>query len=67
MADIINTVFPVYQGLLPLPYKLPFSPGAGINEIHPVGTEAGDLAPGVGLAIEVKASNLGSQTLTTRP
>lgn len=59
MANIINTVFPVYQGFdsLPAEVKPPFSPGPGINEFQPV-TDAGNNAPGFGLAIEVKASNL---------
>jgi hypothetical protein len=60
--DIINTVFPVFQGFPSTVGKPPFSPGAGINEAHPVGTEAGDLAPGAGVPIDVKTSNL-----TTRP
>jgi hypothetical protein len=44
------------------PGREAFSPGPGINNLHPVGTEAGNLAPGNGLAIDVKASNL-----TARP
>lgn len=52
--NIINTVFPVNQGFdsLAAEVKPPFSPGAGIDNVHPVGVEAGDVAPGVGLAAE---------------
>ena len=53
-GNIINTVFPVTQGFdsVPTEVRPPFSPGAGINETHPVGVEAGDLAPGVGVAVD---------------
>jgi hypothetical protein len=51
--NIINTVFPVRQGFDTVPTEVhpPFSPGAGINEVHPVGVEAGSVAPGLGTAI----------------
>lgn len=50
--NIINTVFPVNQGFdsVPTEVRPPFSPGPGVGEIHPVGVEAGDVAPGVGTA-----------------
>jgi len=55
--NIINTVFPVRQGFdsVPREVKPPFSPGAGINEVHPVGIEANAGAPGVGTAVNVPA------------
>jgi hypothetical protein len=55
--NIINTVFPVYQGFdsVPTEVKQPSSPGPGINEVHPVGVEAGDVAPGIGTAANVPA------------
>jgi hypothetical protein len=64
MPNIINTVFPVVQGFdsVPAEVRPPKSPGAGINEVHPVGVEAQDLAPGIGVATEVRASNI-----VTRP
>jgi hypothetical protein len=51
--NIINPVFPNLQGFdsVPTEVRPPSSPGAGINETHPVGVEAGDLAPGVGTAV----------------
>jgi hypothetical protein len=54
MPSIINTIFPVRQGFdtVPAEVRPPFSPGASINEVHPVGVEAGDVAPGVGIAVE---------------
>ena len=54
MPSIINTIFPVNQGFdtVPTEVRPPFSPGPGIDEIHPVGVEAGDFAPGVGVAVE---------------
>ena len=54
MPSIINTIFPVNQGFdtVPAEVRPPFSPGAGINEVHPVGVEAGNVAPGVGVAVE---------------
>jgi hypothetical protein len=55
--NIINTVFPVYQGFdsVPTEVRPPLSPGAGINEVHPAGVEAGTAAPGVGTALNVPA------------
>ena len=55
--NIINTVFPVRQGFdsVPAEVRPPFSPGAGINEVHPVGVEANAGAPGVGTAVNVPA------------
>jgi hypothetical protein len=54
MPSIINTIFPVNQGFdtVPVEVRPPFSPGPGINEIHPVGVEAGNVAPGVGVAVD---------------
>ena len=50
--NIINTIFPVRQGFdsVPTEVRPPFSPGPGVNEVHPVGVEAGDVAPGLGTA-----------------
>lgn len=55
--NIINTVFPVLQGFDSVPQEVrpPFSPGAGIGEVHPVGVEANAAAPGVGTAVNVPA------------
>ena len=52
--NIINTIFPVNQGFDTVPVEVhpPFSPGPGINEVHPVGVEAGDVAPGLGTALD---------------
>jgi hypothetical protein len=60
MPNIINTVFPVTQGFdsVAKDARPSFSPGAGINEVHPVGVEAQELAPGLGVTTEIKASNL---------
>jgi hypothetical protein len=57
--NIINTVFPVNQGFdsVPTEVRPPFSPGPGINEVHPVGVEAGDVAPGLGTAANNPAKN----------
>ena len=54
MPSIINTIFPVNQGFdtVPTEVRPPFSPGAGIDNVHPVGVEAGDIAPGGGVAVE---------------
>jgi hypothetical protein len=54
MPSIINTIFPVRQGFdtVPTEVRPPFSPGAGINEVHPVGVEASNVAPGVGVTVE---------------
>lgn len=59
-GNIINTVFPVYQGFDSVPATVapPYSPGAGENEVHPAGEEGNVLAPGRGLPTEVRASNL---------
>jgi len=56
-TSVINTIFPVYQGLdgLPVEVKDPYSPGPGVNNAHPVGVEAGDVAPGLGVASESPA------------
>lgn len=63
-GNIIDIVFPVVQGegSVPKEVRPPQSPGAGVNEVHPVGTEAQTLAPGVGVPTEVRASNI-----VTRP
>ena len=37
---------------MPTEVRPPFSPGPGINEVHPVGVEAGDVAPGLGTAFD---------------
>ena len=52
--NIINTVFPVNQGFdsVPTEVRPPFSPGPGVRNTHPVGVEAGDVAPGVGTAVD---------------
>jgi hypothetical protein len=52
--NIINTVFPVYQGFdsVPTEVRPPFSPGPGVKNTHPVGVEAGDVAPGLGTAAD---------------
>ncbi len=66
--NIINTVFPVNQGFdsVPTEVRPPFSPGAGINEVHPVGVEAGDAAPGLGVAFE-KPSEKGTPASVSAP
>lgn len=58
--NIVNTVFPVYQGFDSVPATVapPYSPGPGTSEVHPAGVQANDLAPGVGLPTEVRASTL---------
>ena len=50
--NIINPVFPNTQGFdsVPTEVRPPFSPGAGVNNTHPVGVEAGSVAPGLGTA-----------------
>jgi hypothetical protein len=50
--NIINTIFPVRQGFdsVPTEVRPPFSPGPGVSEVHPVGVEAGSVAPGLGTA-----------------
>ena len=52
----INTVFPVNQGFGGVPANVvdPYSSGPGVNNEHPVGVEAGSVAPGVGIAETVK-------------
>lgn len=51
MPTIVNTVFPVTQGFDTVPAMVapPFSPGGGVNNTHPAGTEANIAAPGVGV------------------
>lgn len=59
-GNVINTVFPVIQGFDSVPRKLPPNPQP--SEVFPLGVEGQELAPGVGVATEVKASNI-----VTRP
>lgn len=51
-TSVINTIFPADQGFdgLPVEVKDPYSPGPGVNNEHPVGIEAGSVAPGLGVA-----------------
>jgi hypothetical protein len=53
-TTIVNTIFPVTQGFdsVPADVRPPYSPGAGANNSHPAGVEAGTEAPGLGLAAQ---------------
>ena len=66
--NIVNTIFPVRQGFdsVPTEVRPPFSPGPGINEVHPVGVEAGSVAPGVGTAFD-KPSERGTPASVSAP
>ena len=50
--NIIDTVFPVAQGALAPNVTDPFSPGPGTNNKLPNGVNAGDEAPGQGVATQ---------------
>jgi len=60
MPNIIDTVFQVIQGFNSTPRILP--PTSSTNEVFPLGVEGQTLAPGIGVATEVRASNI-----VTRP
>lgn len=50
--NIIDTVFPVAQGALAPNVTDPFSPGPGTSNTRANGTNAGDEAPGLGVAAQ---------------
>ena len=56
MPNIVDTVFQVIQGLDSVPRMTP--PPPPTNEVFPVGMEGQTLAPGIGVAKEVRASNI---------
>lgn len=67
--QIINTIFPVTQGFDTVPVNAipPFSPGGGTNNEHPVGVEANQVAPGVGVATSTPSPRRASSNPSPNP
>ena len=56
--NIIDTVFTIIQGSSSVARPIHPSLPPGTNEVFPVGVEGETLAPGIGVATEVRASNI---------